>query len=294
MQAQGNHDLALPQRQRVGQRALDTLHQQAVIVLQQADLRGHLQRHLTGELEVVQLLFKTVAVGGHIVGALGVHGVAALGGAGFQLLQRGAAHLGQPLFAGQDIHGQLLEVLGVHVVEVVEEADVLEQLDLIALQRRGDGVDVDLHLVVLGLHVAHGLFGVPEQAPQPLGLFGAIAEALDFVDQLDQHFAHFAGVVGAHGGKRAVAEIGDLFLRVGPVEQHVVGVVQVDLLGEFLDGPAVGLAEHGGVHLRRGFGRRHGSGFQLLDGFLHHHLVAGHGGFQGEGGGLVLILCHDA
>ena len=177
---------------------------------------------------------------------------------------------------------------------MVEEADVLEQLDLIAFQRRGDGIDVDLDLVVLGLHVAHGLLGIPEQAAQALGLLGGVAEALDFIDQLDQHFAYFAGVVGAHGGKRAVAEISDLLLCVGSIEKNVVGVVQIDLLCKFLNGPAVGLAEHGGVHLRRGFGCRRRSGFQLPRGFLHHHLVAGHGGFQREGRGLILIFCHDA
>ena len=106
--------------------------------------------------------------------------------------------------------------------------------------------------------------------------------------------AYFAGVVGAHGGKRAVAEISDLLLCVGSIEKNVVGVVQVDLPGEFLNHPAVGLAEHGGVHLCRGFGCRRRSGFQLPRGFLHHHLVAGHGGFQREGRGLILIFCHDA
>mgnify|MGYP000846907377 FL=1 len=86
LQAQRNHNLALPKRQGVGKRALDTLHQQAVVALQQADLRSHLQGYGSGQLQIVQLFLKPVAGGGQIVGALSVHRIAALYGFVLQIL----------------------------------------------------------------------------------------------------------------------------------------------------------------------------------------------------------------
>ena len=299
MHAQGNHHLVFPQGQGVGKRALDALHQQAVVVLQKADLGRHLKRHLAGELEIVQLLFKPVAIGGKIVGALGIHGVAAGKGLLLKLLQGGGADLLQLFFAGHDVHGQLLEILGVHVVEAVEHGHVLEQLNLMVFQRGSNGVDVGLHLVVLGGHIADGLFGIPEQAAQPLGLFGAFGKALDFAHQLYQHFAHLAGIAGAHGLQRAIRKIGNLFLRLGAVEQHMVGVVYVNLIHKGLDGLDFLFGKHAGVQLRNGLagclgggmGAGFGCGAHLGGGLLQLCLVLRHGiGVQRQYGNLNALI----
>ena len=74
-----------------------------------------------GQFQVVELLFKAVAQADHVVVGLGI-GLGATGlGLLLQLGQVLCLDLGQPLFPRQDVHGQLLLVLGVefkHLVQV--------------------------------------------------------------------------------------------------------------------------------------------------------------------------------
>ena len=54
------HHLTLPQRDRIEQCRLDLLDHQGIVVLDQSDLRAHLQRHSSRQIEVVQLLLEAV------------------------------------------------------------------------------------------------------------------------------------------------------------------------------------------------------------------------------------------
>ena len=213
LQAQGQDHLVLPQGQGVDQGGLDPFHQEGVVVLQKADLRGHLEGDLARQLQVVQLLFKAVALGGKILGLLGIHRIAAGFGDFLQLRQVGFPDFPQPFFTGRDVHGQLMEIIQVHVVHAVEHGHVLEQLHLVLLQAGGDLFDIDGHVVVFGLHGGQMGLGVVEQPAESGGLFGGGFKALQLADQLGQHIAHVAGVVRFDVGQDAVGEGGDL-LRV--------------------------------------------------------------------------------
>lgn len=162
------------------------------MVLQHANLRRHLQRYLAGELKIVQLLFKAVALIGQILGGLGVHRVAGFGSLGAQLFQIALADFLQPHFAGHDIHGQLAKVGQVHLVQAVEHRHILQQLNLMLLKRGRDGLDILRYRIVARLHGGQLRLGVEEQPAQALGLLGRAFKALELGDQVGQDIPHLA------------------------------------------------------------------------------------------------------
>ena len=240
----------------------------------------------------MQLLFKPIALGGQVVGLLGVHGVAAGGGSVLEALQVGVPHFLQALFARHDVHGQLVEVLQIHIVELIEHGHILEQLHLMVFQVARDVLHVFGHVLILGLDGSDLLLRAEEQALEALGLFPGGVEALELGDQLGQDIAHFAGIAGFHVGKHGVREAGNLLLSVRAVEHHMIRVGQINSLGErrhlnlFLvrEGRIQGRHRFPGV---RGLGRvlqilQHIHGlFHGLPGFLF--------GVQGQDGGAVLL-----
>ena len=164
LHAQGQHHLALPQGDGVHQGGLDLLDHQRVVVLQKPGLGAHLHGYHAGQLQIVQLLLKAVAQVHQVVVGLGVLGQTRLLRLLPQCLQLRRAHLGQALFAGQDVHGQFLVILQVQLIHLVEHGHVLQQRDLMVLQILGDLVHIGLDLAVLGLHGLQLVAGLLEQA----------------------------------------------------------------------------------------------------------------------------------
>ena len=271
-QAQGQHHLVLPQGDGVHDGGLDLLGHHGVVVLQQADLGAHLQADVAGKLQIVQLLFKALALVGQVAGRLGV--LRQAGGLGLVhgLLQLPCTHLGQLLFTGQNVHAELLEVGHVQVIHLVQHGDVLEQLHLMGLQHALDILHVGLGLVVLGLEGVELVALFLEEAQNALLLLFACVKALQLANQVGDHIAHFAQVLGGHLGKSCFGEVTDLLLAGGAVLQHLLAVGDVDLLRELIHH---GLLLWGQVHLCL---RGRGSGGLFL---LRH---SGGGGVQRQGG----------
>ena len=173
-----------------------------------------------------------MAGGLHTLGRLDVLGAAGLARGFVELLELAFAHLGQALAAGQQVHGEFLEVGHVQVVELVQRGAVLQQRHLIALKCAYDLVDVGVGLVVASLQRAHLGGLLLEQAEEALLLLGV--EALELGDHVHDQLARFAQILGAHLVEGRFGEACHLRLGAGAVLQHHLGVGDVDLLREGL------------------------------------------------------------
>ena len=281
--AQAQHHLVLPQGNGVHQRGLDLFSHHGVVVLDQPDLGAHLDGDGAGQLQIVQLLLKPVAQVRKVPGRLGVLGQAAGLGLFGQLHQLGLPHLLQLFLAGQDVHTQLLEVRHVHLIHPIQHGHVLQQLHLMSLQRALNLLHVHFDLVVLGLHGFQLVALLFEEAEQALLLFGRV-KALQLAHQLGEHIAHFAHVLGAHLAQGGIAEVADLLLAGCAVLQHLLGVADVDLLGEVVHHLLLLRSERGLLHRVGRFGLLFlGKGIQGQAG-------CGGGILQGQAGGQVLVI----
>ena len=202
--------------------------------LYHAYLRGHLDRHHARKLQVVQLFLEPAEHVGVVVRGLRVLGLAGLL---CDLLEPGQLGLAQLLaaeFAGDDVHGQLLVVLLIHLVHLVHRGDVLHERELVLLKLVGDLVHVDFGLVVLGLERGDALTLLFEEAQEALFLLLVEVHALELDDQVRELLAHLAEVLGADLAERGVGEVRNVLLSSGAVVEDLLGVRDVYLLCEFL------------------------------------------------------------
>ena len=279
MHAKCQHHLALPERQGIGKGGLNPFHQQTVVVLEQPDLRRHLNGDLAGQLQVMQLLFKPVALGGEVVRLLGVHRVTAGLGLGLQRFQVVLADLGKLLVARNDVESQLVEVVVVLVIQAVKHGDVLEQLRLVSFQGIGDVLNVHGHLVIPRLHPGNLVLCLGEDLRQTLRLLGILLEAFQLGNEVHQHVPDLAGILRLDGVKGGLREIGDLSLRVGTVEQYVIRVADVHLGDEIVDRFFLSFGQLAVV--KPGSGFRFGGRCSLLNALGHS---GGGFGFRRAGG----------
>ena len=77
LHAECEHHLALPEGDGIDERGLDLFDHQRVVVLEKSRLRAHLERHHARELQVMQLLFKALALLRVVVVGLRILGKAA-------------------------------------------------------------------------------------------------------------------------------------------------------------------------------------------------------------------------
>ena len=266
---QAEDHLALPQGDRVDDGGADLLGHEGVVVLDQTDLRGHLQGDRTRQLKVVDLLFEAADHVGKVVRGLRVLGETRFLRFFLKLGKINLAKLFDAQLAGDDIHRQLFHILLVLLVHPIHQTDVLEKDDFVMLELFNDLVNVDLGLVVLSLDGGDVLAGLVEQSADALSLLGVEIQALELDDQVAEHVAHFAQILGADGVEGGVRELGDVLLRVAAVVEDLLGIEDVDLLGEFRDGGLLGGGELAELETLDG---------DILDLFLFLFLFFGDGG----------------
>ena len=107
--------------------------------------------------------------------------------------------------AGQKVHGQLLEVGEVQLVELVERGRVLHELHLMALEGLGDLVDVGLGGVVAGLERRDLVRRLLEQAEEALVVVIHV-EVLELGHYPGDKIARLAQILGAHLRERRLRE----------------------------------------------------------------------------------------
>ena len=289
--AQRQHHLVLPQRDGVDDSSLDLLGHHRVIGLDQPDLGPHLDGNIAGQLQIVQLFLKPVAEIGQIAGRLCILGQ--LGALGFLLrsLQVVGADLGQLLFAGQNVHRQLLEVDKVQLIHLVQHRDVLHQGDLMILQLSLDALNILVGAVVAGLELFDAVGGLFKEAEDALGLLGTGIKALQLGNQARNQLAGFPHVLRLDARERRLGKIAQLFLAGSTVLQHHLGVGDVDLLSEVIHHLLL-LGGEGGILNLHG-----GRLFALLDDlFIRSGVQRQRGGRrggvkgQGRGGGDIQFI----
>ena len=283
LHAEREHHLALPEGDGIDERGLDLFDHQRVVVLEKSRLWAHLERHHARELQVMQLLFKALALLRVVVVGLRILGKAAGLCLLAQLLELAGADLGQTLFARDDIHGQLFVVLEVQLIHLVEHRDVLHQRDLMLFKLRNNAVHARLGLAVLRAHQLELILLLVEKAREALLLL--LTEALDLDDEVRKRLAHLAKILVAHGGEGIFRERRNALLRGHAVVEHKVRIRDVDLFRKIVDGFLLLLGEHALIDLdgldflflRLGRRGRFGRECQLRDGFLRRF-----GGVQGQ------------
>lgn len=145
-----------------------------------------------------------------------LHRLGVLGGArrlslGGQVGKFALTHLGQALAAGQKVHGQLLEVGEVQLVELVERGRVLHELHLMTLEGLGDLVDIGLGGVVAGLERRDFVRRLLEQAEEALVVVIHV-EVLELGHYSGDKIARLAQILGAHLRERRLRERRHLLL----------------------------------------------------------------------------------
>ena len=150
----------------------------------------------------MELLFKPDALVLKVVGRLRILGQVRGFGLFAQLAQGGAAGLGQLLLAGEDIHGQLLEILQIPVIHLIHDGHVLQKRDLVLFQLPGDAVDVDLGRGEAGLELLGIDLCLAEQARDAL-LFRLLErfELHEQAGELLREAQHGLLLGGGEGGK---------------------------------------------------------------------------------------------
>ena len=232
--AESEDHLALPERDGVDDGGLDLLRHHGVVVLDEADLRRHLETDVAGQLKVVDLLFEAGAEVREIPCLLGVFGQAGFIGFAEQLGESGLALGLELLLAGEDVHRDLLEVIEVALVHLVEHRNILHKNDLVLFEVAGDAVNIDFGLVIAQLQ-RFDLAALLLQETAQAFLFGVVIEALELRDQRSDHLAGLAEVLRANRTEGAVRELGKLLLACGTVLHDLGRVRDVDLLGEAVD-----------------------------------------------------------
>ena len=279
--AQGQNHLTLPQRNRIHQRGLNLFGHQGVIVLDHADLGTHLNGDLPGQLQVKEFLLKAVAHGSVVIGLLSILRQSGRIGLVIKVLQGGGPFFRQLLLTGQNVHGQLFEIVQVLVVHLVQQGDILQQNHLMVFQLTGNLVHIGFRLVIAG---AHGLeIGgcLLEYAAQALLLFRR-REALEFRHQRRDHIAQFTHVLGPDGVEGSTGEIRNILLGRCAVLQHKTCIGQVDLLCKIQYDLLFSRCQGG--HVRSGFGGR----FFHLRHYQFHFRGSSQIGGQGQFGNLFI------
>ena len=157
-------------------------------------------------------------------------------------------NLGQALFPGQDVHGQLLLILGVQLKHLVQVGHVLHQGDLVGLQ-------VFHNLIHVG-----GGFGVPGFQGGQLILFPAEkagkafflllrVKFLQLPDQVGQGLSDLPQVLGADLLQGVFGKLGDILLGGGAVLEDHVAVGDVNGPGKVLHSFPLGWGELGLVQV---------------------------------------------
>ena len=230
--AQRQNHLILPQGDGVHQRGLNLLHHHIVVVLDHADLGRGLDGNGAGQLQIVDLLLKPVALVRQVLCRLGI--LCKAGGLrrGFQVFQLSFPYLLELLLARQNVHAQLLEVGKVLLVHLIQHRGILQQPHLMLLERVANLLHIDLCLGVAALHDLQLVRLLAEEAEEALFLLGV--EAFQLTHHVDDQVAHLAQILRAHIGEGSVGEVGHFLLGARAVLQDLGGVLHIDLLGKII------------------------------------------------------------
>ena len=213
----GEDHLALPQRDGVYYRGADLFSHEVVVVLDEPDLRRHLDGYHSGKFQIVDLLFKAAYHVCKIICRLSVLGKSGFLGLLLVLREFLVSELLYLELTGYDVHGELFQVLKVLLVHSVHEADILHQNHLMLLQLLDYLVYIDLCLVVLGFKGIDILLCLFEKTEETLFLFLVEIEALELDDEISEHFSDLAEILCLDCFERAFGEISDILLGVAAV-----------------------------------------------------------------------------
>ena len=177
LQADGDDHLVLPERDGIDDRGLDLFRHDGIGVLDHPDLGTGLHGDHTGQIQIIQLLLEAVAHFRIVPGRLGIllqAGPLGLFLQGFELSLSGLFELS---LAGQNIHGQFLEIIEIEFIHLIQNRHILHQLDLMLLKLIGNSRNVGLDLRVFGLHVVE-LVGALLKESQKTFFFLLLVQAL--------------------------------------------------------------------------------------------------------------------
>ena len=155
-----------------------------------------MQCHCSGQLQIIDLLLKTIT---HLSEISDCLSVLRKSGALCLLAQSGELHfqsLLQLLLACKNIHGQFLKVDQIQLIHLIQHGSILQQRDLMLLQFLGDSVDICLSLVIFCLHGRELVPALLEESEESFALL-LITDRPQLTEHGGQHISNLSEILGA-------------------------------------------------------------------------------------------------
>ena len=153
LHAYRQYHLALPERDRIDKRRLYFFGHRRIVALYHTYLRRHLHCHRAGQLQIVNLFFKTVAQLRQILCLLCILRKPAQLGTSQKLRKLFCAYLFQLFLSRKDVHGQLFIIGQIQLIHLIQHSRILQQLYLMPLQYLTDTVYIFLCFGILCFHI---------------------------------------------------------------------------------------------------------------------------------------------
>ena len=155
--SKSKHHLTLPERNRIYNHSLNFLHHTGIIILDQTDLRCRLHGNRTRQLQIMQLLFKTVALLIQILRNLRILRKPTHRRLILQFQQLPVPRLLQLLLTSQNIHRQFLKIIQILLIHLIQHRRILHQPNLMLFQSIRNQIP---HLAqILRLHILQRSIG---------------------------------------------------------------------------------------------------------------------------------------
>ena len=130
-------------------------------------------------------------------GGLCVLGEAGRLSLGIEILEGGGPLICQLLFTGENVHGQLLEILQVLIVHLIQQGGILHENHLVLLQLLGNAIHIFFGLLIFDFHVLKVVGSLFEHTEEALLLLLLGGEALELPQKIGDHIAQLPHVLGA-------------------------------------------------------------------------------------------------
>ena len=170
LDANRQHHLALPERNRVDQRGLDLFRHCSIVALDQSDLGRHLHGNRPRQLQVVNLFLKTIAQLCQILRLLRVLRQSAFFCAFDQLRKLLLLYLLDLFFSGKDVHGKLFIIGEIQLIHLIQHCRILQQLNLVSFQHLTNFIHINFCFGIFCFHICDLIAAFFEQSEEALFL----------------------------------------------------------------------------------------------------------------------------
>ena len=246
--SQCQHHLTLPERNRIYNHSLNFLHHTGIIILDQTDLRCRLHGNRTRQLQIMQLLFKTVALLIQILRNLRILRKPTHRRLILQFQQLPVPRLLQLLLTSQNIHRQFLKIIQILLIHLIQHRRILHQPNLMLFQSIRDLFHIHFRFGILILHILNLRRLLLKKAKKSPVLFHI--KILQLSDNTRNQIPHLAQILRLHILQRSIGKIRHLLLCPCSILQNLIRILNVNLRSKILHHLLLRRCQHRLLRLR--------------------------------------------